>query len=451
MKTRLKNISVHLLDLGKRNRLLNYKDNGYRVVDVINNDLEKLFNKVTGSNNLSIINLDPILSKYHKVIDDTGMSISDYNKGKVKDIVNDIVKPNDVVCYKQGYSLNKIMKVIHKEYKSTLLEKGINTLFITFGLISYREKAEIYKAPLLLIPINIEKEHSFYKIKEYEDEIIVNPTLQYLLKTEHKVALPDYDETIHDYNTYINRIKTIIFDEKYIEYIEHSSIGIYSFLKMNMFNDLTNNADEVLKNKNILRLLDQDIEPEELCNLPLYPVVDSDSSQLEAIKSATNGKSFILQGPPGSGKSQTITNIISSAIGNGKKVLFVSEKLAALNVVYENLRRVGLENFALELHSHKANKKEFIDELYRTATLPKYEISSSVDNVFDKKTRLETKLIEYRANLHKTISRLNMNLYEVYSRYLSLDKPDIIYRVYGIDSLDYAYLEEVLSNLKKYL
>ena len=112
MKTRLKNISVHLLDLGKRNRLLNYKDNGYRVVDVINNDLEKLFNKVTGSNNLSIINLDPILSKYHKVIDDTGMSISDYNKGKVKDIV----KPNDVVCYKQGYSLCITFIILFKEY-----------------------------------------------------------------------------------------------------------------------------------------------------------------------------------------------------------------------------------------------------------------------------------------------------------------------------------------------
>ena len=432
MKERLKNISVHLLDLGKRNRLLNYKDNGYRVVDVINNDLEKLFNKVTTSANLSILNLDPLLSKYHKTIDDTGMNISDYNKGKVKDIVSDIIRPNDVLCYKQGYSLTKIMNVISKEYKTTLIEKGINTLFITFGLISYKEKEETYKAPLLLIPIDIYQEHCFYKIRELEDEIIVNPTLQYLLKTEHKVILPDYDEAVHDYQIYINRIKSILFEEKDIEFIEHSSIGIYSFLKMNMFNDLTVNADEVLKNRNILKLLDQEVENEELVNLPVYTVVDSDSSQLEAIKSATNGKSFVLQGPPGSGKSQTITNIISSAIGNGKKVLFVSEKLAALNVVYENLRRVGLESFALELHSHKTNKKEFIDELYRTAILPKYEISSSVDNLFDKHDRLEVKLVEYRANLHKKINRLNMSLYEVYSRYLSLDTPKLIYTAFLI-------------------
>ena len=97
MKERLKNISVHLLDLGKRNRLLNYKESGYRTIDVINDDLEKLFNKITNSTTLSILNLDPLLSKYHKVIDASGEATSDYNKGKVKDIVSDVIKANDVL------------------------------------------------------------------------------------------------------------------------------------------------------------------------------------------------------------------------------------------------------------------------------------------------------------------------------------------------------------------
>lgn len=450
MKEKLKNISVHLLDLGKRNRLLNYKDNGYRTIDVINDDLEKVFNKITSSTTLSILNLDPLLAKYNKTIDSTGDSVDDYNKGKVKDIVSDILKANDVLCYKQGYPLTKIFKTIYKECKTTLIEKGINVLYMTFGLITYKEKSETYKAPLLLIPLDITLDkNNNYKIKEHEDEIIVNPTLKYLLKTEYKVDLPDYDESVDSYYLFINNIKNVIYDRG-ITFEEHSSIGIYSFLKMNMFNDLTNNSDEVIKNSNIQRLLDKSTEPEQLENLPIYPVVEADSSQIEAIKSATNGKSFVLQGPPGSGKSQTITNIISSAIGNGKKVLFVSEKLAALNVVYENLRRVGLESFALELHSHKANKKEFIDELYRTAVLPKYEISSSVDNVFDKHNYLETKLVEYRANLHKNINRLHMSLYEVYSRYLSLDKPKITYRVNNIHTLDYLYLEKVKTALSKY-
>lgn len=450
MKEKLKNISVHLLDLGKRNRLLNYKDSGYRTIDVINEDLSKVFNKITNSTTLSILNLDPLLSKYNKVIDSTGDSVSDYNKGKVKDIVSDILKANDVLCYKQGYSLTKILKTIFKECKTTLIEKGINVLYMTFGLLTYKDKLETYKAPLLLIPLDITLDkNDNYKIKEHEDEIIVNPTLKYLLKTEYKVELPDYDESLDSYELFINNVKNVIYD-KGITFEEHSSIGIYSFLKMNMFNDLTNNADEVIKNENIQRLLDKETKPEQLQDLPIYSVVDADSSQIEAIKSATNGKSFVLQGPPGSGKSQTITNIISSAIGNGKKVLFVSEKLAALNVVYENLKRVGLESFALELHSHKANKKEFIDELYRTAILPRYEISSSVDNVFDKHDYLQTKLVEYRANLHKKINRLHMSLYDIYSRYLSLDKPQIVYRVNNVHTLDYLYLDKVKTALNKY-
>lgn len=449
MKNKLKNISVHLLDLGKRNRLLNYKDNGYRTVEVINDDYDRIFSKITNSNTLNIMNIDSLLAKYQKTIDASGKSIDEYNKGKVKDIVSDVIKANDVLCYKQGYSLSKLMKVIYKEYKTTLIEKGINVLYITFGLLSYLDKGEIYRAPLLLVPITINLDNNIYKIKEYEDEITVNPTLQYLLKTEYKVDLPNFDESKYTYQQYIDTVKSIIFDKK-IEFIEHSSVGIYSFLKMNMFNDLTINSDEVIRNTNIQKLLDKPTDSNELNNNDIYPVVDADSSQIEAIKAATSGKSFILQGPPGSGKSQTITNIIASAIGNGKKVLFVSEKLAALNVVYENLRRVGLESFALELHSHKANKKEFIDELYRTATLPKYEIKDSVENVFDKHSYLENKLIDYRANLHKTIKRLNMSLYEVYSRYLSLDKPGYVFRVNHIIDLDYLYLQKVKENLNKY-
>jgi len=96
-----------------------------------------------------------------------------------------------------------------------------------------------------------------------------------------------------------------------------------------------------------------------------HNVVDADFSQTEAIEYAMMGKSFVLQGPPGTGKSQTITNIIAELIYSGKKVLFVSEKMAALEVVYNNLKKAKLSDFCLELHSYKANKKDFIDELYK--------------------------------------------------------------------------------------
>lgn len=96
-----------------------------------------------------------------------------------------------------------------------------------------------------------------------------------------------------------------------------------------------------------------------------FLVVDADSSQLACIEAVKHGTSLVLHGPPGTGKSQTITNVIAESIAAGKTVLFVSEKMAALEVVYNRLREAHLEHFCLELHSHRANKRAVVQELYR--------------------------------------------------------------------------------------
>ncbi|MDE6047007.1 MAG: AAA family ATPase, partial [Anaeroplasmataceae bacterium] len=221
--------------------------------------------------------------------------------------------------------------------------------------------------------------------------------------------------------------------------------------KMNMFNDLRYQSDVILENQNILKLLGNfDKEEGSPIEEPVYPVVDADESQLMAIHAASNGESFVLQGPPGTGKSQTITNMIASLIGNGKKVLFVSEKQAALNVVYENLRRAGLDSFAIELHSHKANKKEFIDELYKTAILPRYEIKSSAEDFARKYSHLSTLLEEYRTKLHQKIDRLGISLYEIYSAFLKVEQTDILYKIENIEAYSLEDLQEIKQSLDQY-
>lgn len=449
MEKKLKDLSLHLLDLGKRNRLLNYKDSSLKVIDVYNENLESIFDKITNSATLSIFRLDSVLAKYQKTIDGSNEEVKDYSIGKVKDVIRPLLKSNDLLCYKKNVSLDKVLKSIYREYKNTFLERGINTLYMTFGLVEYEFKKERYKAPLLLIPIDMKIVNNGFTIHEYEDEIILNPTLSYLLKHDYQLNLTEYQEKEMNFMDYFKSISDYL-KEHEMNLHMHSSIGIYSFLKMNMFNDLNEHSDIVLQNANIQALLGQSVVWPEESELPVYPVVDADSSQMEAIQVASKGISFVLQGPPGSGKSQTITNIIATMIGNGRKVLFVSEKQAALNVVYENLKRADLESFALELHSHKANKKEFINELYRTACLPQYDIQNDAFNLQHKYAYLTKRLEEYRTVLHRKIDRFDRSLYEVYSRYLLLPKSPFSYKINQIEQKNLLFLEEVQSLLNQY-
>lgn len=450
MEQKLKDITLHLLDLGKRNRLINFKSSGYRNVYVYNSEFEEIFNKVINGTELHVFDLDSVLQKYHKTIDATGEEVTEYSLAKVKDIIYPVLKANDLLCYKKGISLNKLLKTIHREYKNTLLEKGINTLYITFGMVEYQEKKETYQAPLLLIPLDATMDIRGFRLKESEDEIVLNPTLAYLLETEYGIHLEEYKEGETTLQEYMSKIAGVL-SEHQMRIDCTITIGIFSFLKMNMFNDLREHSDIVLENQNILRLLGSaELEEAELEASEIYPVVDADDSQLSAISSAASGASFVLQGPPGTGKSQTITNIIASLIGSGKKVLFVSEKQAALNVVYENLKRAGLDSFAIELHSHKANKKEFIDELYRTAILPRYDIKNDAMQLKDKYDSLTETLEEYRTKLHLPISHLNLSMYEVYSASLKVEKTDFLYPISDVNLLSINELDQVKEYFEQY-
>ena len=418
MRKKLHSIATNLLDLGKRNRLLNYRSTGYRSINILNSNVDEVFNKFTDSNVFNIYNLEPALKKYHEdlVLDAKGEETS-YSELRIKDVFLPVIGKKDLLLYKQDKKLSVILRAIYKEYKLSLVERGINSLYITFGMINYTEDGNKYSAPVLLIPVELLHKNNEYKLKEYEDEIIFNPTLQYYLKTVKKIVISDYND--EDISQYFKMIKEKLLPDMSFE--ERMTLGIYSFLKMNMYSDLINNTEEVIKNKNIKRLLGEKIPNDENELNKVYPVVDCDSSQSQAITLAAQGKSFVLEGPPGSGKSQTITNIISTLIANNKRVLFVSQKLAALNVVYENLRRCGLDDFAALLHSHKANKKEFIDDLYNSAIKPKYDINNNVSEIYSEYDIQSTILDSYQEEINKIVVEMGISLYELYSKYLSID------------------------------
>ena len=441
-----KEIKNHLLDLGKRNRLLNYKETGYKSISIMNDNYDTIYKNIVNSKIYKIPFIEPILNRQMKLTTDNSSSIASYSKAKVCDIMKPVCKPNELICYKEGISQAKILKSLYKEYKFSINEKGINSLYMAFGFISYEEGL---KAPLLLIPLSyIRNNKNEFSLSEAEDEIILNPTLAYYFKQEYKITLPtiiDEDEKLSDY---FKRVEATLPENMAL--IRELAFGIFSFLKMNMYDDLNNNEAKVLANKNIRSLILNEKQEVNLSDdFKALPVKDCDSSQLKAIKLAQAGNSFVLQGPPGSGKSQTITNIISSLIGSGKRVLFVSEKMAALQVVFNNLRKVGLSDFALELHSSKANKKEFIDELYRTATLPRYNLDNKTDNDLEKYEAYREYLEEYQNDLFKAADG-SLTLYDLIMSYLDIDSEELNYNIDNISALSVADMNIISEALNKY-
>ena len=449
MMDKLLAVTNQLLDLGKRNRLLNYRDTGLKTLAILNKNIDEIFRNIKGYKDVSIMESDAMLQQYHNENNPNNDKDDPlrYDAETVYSICRKNMQQKQILCYKSGYGVIKAVKSLSKDFRTSIVEKGMNCLYISFGFIHYEEEGEKYIAPLLLIPIEIANEGG-WKIRQYEDDVILNPTFKYYMQTMMNKELVDYkDEAL---TTYFEKVKQSLPEGLVLE--ETMSIGVYSFYKMSMYQDIMNNKDKVLSNNNIKILLGDEFarSSETKENQPIYPVVECDSSQLGAIQLAANGKSFCLQGPPGSGKSQTITNIVATLLGQGKKILFVSEKMSALNVVFENLRRVHLSDFGIELHSNKANKKEFIENLYNTATLPKYDIDLKTTFLSAKYDLLRGNLSSYEKELHNTIPDIGISLLDLYSLYMDsnlvpMDEIDLSVENYNLYDLD-----QILDYFKTY-
>ena len=191
--------------------------------------------------------------------------------------------------------------------------------------------------------------------------------------------LPE-DENGVDVSLVLRIIKDAVKDEDGWEVTEEGQVGLYSFSKYLLWRDLRDRADVLRENALVAHLLDRPrepfegpmeeqgigISPEELDEAvgakEVFAPLSYDSTQLSAILAAARGRTMVLEGPPGTGKSQTITNLIAHVIAKGQRVLFVSEKMAALDVVHRRLRGLGLGPACLELHSNKANKKGVLEQ-----------------------------------------------------------------------------------------
>ncbi len=278
--------------------------------------------------------------------------------------------------------------------RTFLEEQGVNILYVALGLLEWSETepAEtVRRAPLILVPVEISRSdvRSQFRLRYTGEEIGENLSLRMKLEQDFGIELPEIPELADEevaVEAYFRAVGAAVAGRTGWR-VDGSAVvlGFFSFSKLLMYRDLDPRSwpeEAQPASHPILQALLADSFHEapavigEEDNLDrrvdpgaLHPVVDADSSQTLAILDVLHGRNLVVQGPPGTGKSQTITNLIAEAVAADRTVLFVAEKMAALEVVKRNLDKIGLGFFALELHSHKTNKREVLEELRHTLAL----------------------------------------------------------------------------------
>ncbi|MGI8474867.1 MAG: DUF3320 domain-containing protein [Thermomicrobiales bacterium] len=271
-----------------------------------------------------------------------------------------------------------------KQPRASEQEQGINILFAAFGVLHWREKpddATFRSAPLVLMPVKIEEtaREGGFRIAAGDDGPELNPTLVEKLKRDFGLTLAVEIEEATALSDILAEVRATVAKQSGWEVVEHVHLGLFQFHKLRMFKDLQVHED-IAARHDIVRALaldgmsigglpegvpDEDQLDRAVKPMDSFTILDADASQLRAVQAAVRGANLIIHGPPGTGKSQTIANIIAECIAAGKTVLFVSEKAAAIEVVHRRLTANGLGDYALMLHSQKASKREIIQELGR--------------------------------------------------------------------------------------
>lgn len=339
--------------------------------------------------------------------------------------------------------LGKALTHLYRSSRISMEENGANTLYLALGLLKWYETGVSVRpryAPILLIPVEIIRKSAAkgYVIRSREEESMMNITLLEMLRQNFNInitglsTLPT-DSSGINVNLVYSIIRNSIKNQPRWDVEEQAILGIFSFNKFIMWNDIHNNSHKLIKNELVSSLMsgkiewDVDFEMADASELDRHLLpsdimlpISADSSQLEAIYEAANDKSFILHGPPGTGKSQTITNLIANALYRGKRVLFVAEKMAALTVVQKRLNAIGLAPFCLEIHSNKTKKSNILSQLKETAEVLKTLSPGNFKIEAERLRKLRLELNRYVEALHH-IYPFGMSLYDAITRYHHLD------------------------------
>ena len=380
---RLERWQRKLLDLTARNPLLNHRSTKTSL-SLIWPEAGRLEDKLADGARISIHSVPQPTSQAQ----DEELHLQRTGEVIAQEYAREALEKNQVLVDLPSAELSRRAVSIYRKAQTALQEGGANTLYLALGLLLWKpdeKDSRRFRAPLILLPVTLIREsvRSGVRILAHDDEPRFNTTLLEMLRKDFQIDIRGLDRALPedlsgvDVNGVWNNVRKAVKDAPGFEVVEDVVLGLFSFAKYLMWKDLVDRTEALRSNAIVKHLIDtpRDPYPSEIAFVDgadidrryepsdLLAPLPTDSSQMAVIATADAGKDFVIIGPPGTGKSQTISNLIAHMLGKGKTVLFVSEKTAALEVVYRRLNAVGLGQFALELHSNKARKLDVLNQL----------------------------------------------------------------------------------------
>lgn len=429
IRAQLKKWQERLLDLTKANPLLGINRSRVSKLRVIEPGSHALFRDFV---------IDERTLKMPRVMKVTrGTSPDEIDEGPTEPEYQ--LEPGDLMFEANPAELMRRLRRIYDNARTTVEERGVTTLHLSFGVLKWDDPMLGESiSPLWLVPCELESfgPNAPLRLALADEEMQLNPALELYLRERHRItlsALPD-ELAAEALPAFLEDVRVAIREQRW-KAEDEVWLSTYSFESLVLYQDLRTMADLALTNEIVAALagatplpegsealgeehLDTALTPD---TVPV-PVLPTDSSQLKALAMARTDRHLVVHGPPGTGKSQTIANLIADALGQNKKVLFVSAKMAALNVVHDRLTKIGLERFCLEAHSTKAGKAKIIEELKRTLAAAHHADEDFLDERLEDVLRIRDDLNTYVREFHERRKPLGLTAYQAIGKVEKLRK-----------------------------
>ena len=476
-----------LLDFSLRNPLLNYRLLRGRGVEAIDADPATVFDLLVRQGRAITFTPDFSLSEQETGLDEESdeaqlsfLPKADKGGPKSSRRSNRRAENRLSTSVSEEQLFRRLLNTF-RTHRTIIEEQGVNTLYLALGMVQWYEddsSNQVRKAPLILVPVTIDRlsVEDEFQISYDEREVGQNISFIEKVKLDFGIDLAtlheddEEDDSEISVTGYFDAVVASI-QRKNQWSVDQSSVvlGFFHFQKLLMYHDLDYETwPEGLgphTNKIVTSLVEarfndpgpaigpDDNMDDRLDPKDIHHVLDADSSQAIVIADVTKGRNLVVQGPPGTGKSQTIVNLIAEGVGKGKKILFVSEKMAALEVVKRRLDSLQLGDVCLELHSNKTTKRAVLDELRRTLHLgePQMQgVTAALESLKESRNHLN----RYASGVNSPIDLTETTLHTSIGRLLSLNErhknnPLPTVDILGIESWSRSQFEQKLRMVQE--